>query len=88
MATVLASLPDKQHAGAVRPLQDEARSLLCRRAGVSTTTEPADLTAAARTVNVPDRVLSAVLEEPGSDADLIALGNALAWLETHTGGRI
>jgi hypothetical protein len=87
MATILASLPDKQHAGSVRPLQEEARVLLYRRAGVSTTTEPADVTAAARAANVPDQVLLAVFEEPGSDADLIALGNALAWLETHTGGR-
>ena len=87
MATILAALPDKQHAGAVRPLQDEARALLCRRAGVSAATEPADLVTAARATAVPDPVLSAVLGAPASDADLIALGSALAWLETHTGGR-
>jgi hypothetical protein len=87
MATILAALPDKHDAGAVRPLHDEAHTLLRRRAGVGTTTEPAEVVAAARAAAVPDQVLSAVLAVPASDADLVALGNALAWLETHSGGR-
>jgi hypothetical protein len=87
LAAVLAALPDRRLFDSLEPLRTEARQLLCRRSGVQATTDDDELTAAARRTGVPDHVVSSVLDRPDSSSNAVALGAALAWLETHTGVR-
>jgi hypothetical protein len=87
MATALATLPGDRLGQTVAPLRDEARRLLCRRAGVWTTADDAAVHEAARAAAVPEEVVTAVLSPGGATLDPIGLGSAMAWLETHTGSR-
>ncbi|MGO9027019.1 MAG: DUF4350 domain-containing protein [Acidimicrobiales bacterium] len=86
LATVLAALPEERIIDSVEPLRTEARALLCRRAGRPVAAGDAEVVAAARAAQVPDRVVIATLDRPRSNQDIVALGSALAWLEDHTGG--
>jgi hypothetical protein len=89
MATALATLPADRLGETVAPLRAEARRLLCRRAGVWTSADDAEVLAAARAARVPEHVTAPILEPgvPGPDPDPISIGTALAWLESTTGSR-
>jgi hypothetical protein len=87
MATVLAALPEDRLGKAMEPLRTEARLLLCQRSGMWTTADDAAVLAAAEGALVPEDVTRTVLEKPDSTLDVLSLGRALAWLETHTGRR-
>ena len=54
LASALAALPDAQLVDSVQPLQDEARTLLCRRSGMPGSVDDATLVAAAHGARVPD----------------------------------
>jgi len=86
LATALSAVPSAQLLETVDPLRTEARGLLCRRSGLPGSTDDTVLVAAAHGARIPDPVVVAVLSRPGSGSDVIALGRALAWLQTHTGG--
>ncbi len=87
MATTLAALPEDRLGQIIEPLRTEARLLLCQRSGVWTTADDAAVLAAAHAALVPEFVTNTVLENQASTLDVISLGRALAWLETHTGRR-
>jgi hypothetical protein len=86
LASALAALPEARLTDTVQPLRAEARTLLCRRSGVPPSTEDAELAAAAHGAGLPGPVVASVLDRPSSGPEVVALGRALAWLESHGGG--
>jgi hypothetical protein len=87
LASALAALPDTQLVDSVQPLQDEARTLLCRRSGMPGSVDDATLVSAAHGARIPDEVVAPVLRRPASGSDVVALGRALAWLDAQGGRR-
>jgi hypothetical protein len=53
---------------------------------VPPSTEDAELAAAAHGAGLPGPVVASVLDRPSSGPEVVALGRALAWLESHGGG--
>jgi hypothetical protein len=80
VANLLASgSPARLVAGAA-PLRLAARERLCRVLGTSQEASDAELAAKAATTTLPPGVVSAIVSEPRSETDLLALGRAYAAL--------
>jgi hypothetical protein len=66
---------------ALRPVRDQARTLLAARAAVPSEAADPELAAAAAEAGVPEDVIAGTLRGGQTDADVLAAGRALAWLE-------
>ena len=79
---VAAMLARTREAGpASEPVRSAARSLLAARAAVPAESPDAVLAGAATAAGVPEEVVAGTLGGGQTDADVLAAGRALAWLE-------
>ena len=76
VAALLASGPPGRLVAGAEPLRHAAREQLCRALGARSEASDSELRTSAGPVAIAPDLVNAVLTEPGSQADLLALGKA------------
>ncbi|MGA3217079.1 MAG: DUF4350 domain-containing protein [Acidimicrobiales bacterium] len=78
VATLLASGPPERLAAGAAPLREAGREQLCRVLKTRPDASDAELVARAASTALPADLVTAIISEPGSEKDLLALGRAYA----------